>query len=718
MTRVQRLPVQHALSFVLVLASTALAGDLNPPPGPMEPTMVSLDRLAPGECINDLPGDATALHVITQPGRYFLGADLSVPAGLSGIRVSLDPGVPAGIQNVAISLGGHAILGDPGSLHGVEVPPDASGRKIAFKVAIADAGDHIADMGGDGVHAEQVLECDVSGVRIEDCGGAGVHATGGAFAERRAMRIGSIAIFGQARMRRCGGAGGAPTVFADGFDDVEFDGLDVRDCAGDAVVVTNAERLDTSNLRLAECGLDGLHVEDTAECVLGAIDVSDCGGDGIEVLRAQRAWSSNKISTSLTTRVERCGGHAVLLTEVDDFELGGIDARDCAGAALHATASASARRKKARTTGNVIVDGGGTLNAAAVTLDGFDDVEVDGLEVSDYAAPALDVTTSSPALGKSARVVQVQVLPSSNPPVGPPPALTIDGFDDVEVTDLHVSNYPGPMFESTGTGSSSLRMKNQGKNVMGTDPLQGTTIVGHARVRLENLVVTNVASDAFTITGATDVVASGLSVTGCTGHALDIQCDSLELHECTTSGNTGDGMLIDARACSLSGCSSHDNGGDGLRTKSGTVLQFKKIQNSDFVGNAGAGVSLDVSGTLTLDGVDARGNTGAGVVVFSSSGVPALACDVTRCTFLANGGAGLSLSDVASGRITQCSAFSNTGTGIECLALSHVVTNNTSGNNGPGGSSNYSVLLPGNAVGSVVDESNIATTDNASNYAP
>jgi len=44
--------------------------------------------------------------------------------------------------------------------------------------------------------------------------------------------------------------------------------------------------------------------------------------------------------------------------------------------------------------------------------------------------------------------------------------------------------------------------------------------------------------------------------------------------------------------------------------------------------------------------------------------------------------------------------------------------NNAAGNNSPGGSSNYSVLLPGNAVGSLVDECNISSSDSSSNCSP
>ena len=141
------------------------------------------------------------------------------------------------------------------------------------------------------------------------------------------------------------------------------------------------------------------------------------------------------------------------------------------------------------------------------------------------------------------------------------------------------------------------------------------------------------------------------------------------------------------------------------------------FQGAPSCNNGGDGIRvLDLAGTLTIEGAVTSGNTGAGITVTASGGTSAIAAEIQRCVSHANGADGISVSSTISGRVVDCSAFSNGSTGIELLSLAHVMTGNMCGNNGAG---NYSVLLPGNAVGSLVDETNIDTEDNTTaNYAP
>ncbi|MEL7474460.1 MAG: hypothetical protein AAGK04_14180, partial [Planctomycetota bacterium] len=96
--------------------SAAQLGPLTPPAGPVNDTNPDLEDLEDkmqelldkltGELVPlpAVPGDATAVHVITQPGEYVLTGDLVVPPGMDGIRVESDC--------VKIKLNGHAIV-DP-----------------------------------------------------------------------------------------------------------------------------------------------------------------------------------------------------------------------------------------------------------------------------------------------------------------------------------------------------------------------------------------------------------------------------------------------------------------------------------------------------------------------------------------------------------------------------------------------------------------------------
>lgn len=85
-----------------LLTGTAQAGQLNPPPGPITPTGKSLDEVAsrssrtasgvanPCIPVQSLPGSATALHVISEPGSYYLTQNIVGAPGRHGIVIASD----------------------------------------------------------------------------------------------------------------------------------------------------------------------------------------------------------------------------------------------------------------------------------------------------------------------------------------------------------------------------------------------------------------------------------------------------------------------------------------------------------------------------------------------------------------------------------------------------------------------------------------------------
>lgn len=93
------------------LASTANAGPLNPPAGPIAPTPGPEPRIA----INDknTRGDSNSVFRISQPGSYYLEADVAGVAGQRGIEIAAN--------NVTIDLMGFSLVGVPGSLAGISV---------------------------------------------------------------------------------------------------------------------------------------------------------------------------------------------------------------------------------------------------------------------------------------------------------------------------------------------------------------------------------------------------------------------------------------------------------------------------------------------------------------------------------------------------------------------------------------------------------------------
>ncbi|MDO8631612.1 MAG: hypothetical protein Q7R41_14090, partial [Phycisphaerales bacterium] len=109
------------VTLILTVAFTAmgivaLAGDLNPPVGPVAPTMKPLNEVEPRIAINvaNTPGDADSLFRITQPGSYYLTGNISGVAGMHGIQLEAD--------GVTLDLSGFALIGTAGSLDGINMP--------------------------------------------------------------------------------------------------------------------------------------------------------------------------------------------------------------------------------------------------------------------------------------------------------------------------------------------------------------------------------------------------------------------------------------------------------------------------------------------------------------------------------------------------------------------------------------------------------------------
>ena len=90
---------------VLGIAVWVNAGDLNPPPGPVAPTMKTLDQVEPRIPISSVP------YTISASGSYYLTGDLQVDPATpaDGITVQAD--------NVTINLMGYSLVG-PGSTSG------------------------------------------------------------------------------------------------------------------------------------------------------------------------------------------------------------------------------------------------------------------------------------------------------------------------------------------------------------------------------------------------------------------------------------------------------------------------------------------------------------------------------------------------------------------------------------------------------------------------
>lgn len=105
------LPV--CVAIVVAGAWLASAGDLNPPPGPVSPTMKTMIEVEPRIAVNETntPGDDDSLFRITQPGSYYLAGNVTGESGKSGIEIAA--------SDVTLDLNGFALIGVSGTLNGI-----------------------------------------------------------------------------------------------------------------------------------------------------------------------------------------------------------------------------------------------------------------------------------------------------------------------------------------------------------------------------------------------------------------------------------------------------------------------------------------------------------------------------------------------------------------------------------------------------------------------
>jgi parallel beta-helix repeat protein len=95
-----------AVGSLLLTASSGFAqGALTPPPGPPGPTMLTLSQIEPRTPVatNTTPGDANDLYIISQPGSYYLTANLVAVGSENGIEILAN--------NVTLDLNGFTLQG-------------------------------------------------------------------------------------------------------------------------------------------------------------------------------------------------------------------------------------------------------------------------------------------------------------------------------------------------------------------------------------------------------------------------------------------------------------------------------------------------------------------------------------------------------------------------------------------------------------------------------
>lgn len=126
-----------ALCVLMLTGWAAHAGPLDPPAGPIAPTMKTLDEVEARTPVQSLPGSASAIHVINQPGSYYLTGNITGEIGKSGVRITAN--------DVTLDLNGFSLIGVTDSLHGVHMP--------SFKQNVVIRNGNIRVWDGDGVQS-------------------------------------------------------------------------------------------------------------------------------------------------------------------------------------------------------------------------------------------------------------------------------------------------------------------------------------------------------------------------------------------------------------------------------------------------------------------------------------------------------------------------------------------------------------------------------------
>ncbi|MEM8835023.1 MAG: hypothetical protein AAGD00_04300 [Planctomycetota bacterium] len=98
-------PTIAAGSAIVILGSVLLAGPLNPPAGPVQPTGRTLELINPRTPLgSSIAGTSAGAQAITSPGAYYLTGNVVV-SGSTGITISA--------HDVVLDLNGYSVLDLP-----------------------------------------------------------------------------------------------------------------------------------------------------------------------------------------------------------------------------------------------------------------------------------------------------------------------------------------------------------------------------------------------------------------------------------------------------------------------------------------------------------------------------------------------------------------------------------------------------------------------------
>jgi hypothetical protein len=173
-----------AILALAAFTATGFAGPLAPPAGPIASTGKTLTEVEPRTAINvsNTPGSSSSLFVITQPGSYYLPANITVPTGKNGIEITA--------SNVTVDLNGFTITGQTGSSIGIY----ASDRQ-----SLRITNGSISGMGTYGIYLTSASiapkQQTIDHVSVRNCGSDGIEFSDGMISDCQVTGNDGIGIF-------------------------------------------------------------------------------------------------------------------------------------------------------------------------------------------------------------------------------------------------------------------------------------------------------------------------------------------------------------------------------------------------------------------------------------------------------------------------------------------------------------------------------------------
>lgn len=321
-------------SFGAMLTMCVCPGSLaqiDPPPGPVADTMRTLAEVEPRVPVSTLAGDASAVHVITEPGAYYLTEDVVGEAGKHGIEIRLAPGVTG---SVSIDFNRFSLIGVPGSLDGVHCigatmargGEPVSGINVSLE-QICKGCNAIGGWGGDGIHCESIGSVGVSGIGIDGCGGDGVDVSNVDRCEMGDLTITDVVGHGIA-------LNNVTSTFG-----VQEEGIKITNPGGDGVNATNCRTLVFPHLLEQSGGIRGVFVEDTDYCDIGECLFYDLTGTGIEARRVGKFKAGAELAKKVN--IANPGGDGMWFEDCAEVILLGFVITGAMGDGVNTTTTAA-----------------------------------------------------------------------------------------------------------------------------------------------------------------------------------------------------------------------------------------------------------------------------------------------------------------------------------------------------------------------------------------